>query len=511
MPTAKLGGSIRARFLLSIWIFSCAATGYGQVPNPISVTVDWNQTLMELKTSPTLSVVVQPPLRRGSPVHDAAFHSLKSVGADYVRYMPWLLFPKLGVAELKPPTANKTFWDFSLIDPMTEDFFSATKGHSVVLDFSTIPAWMFKTDKPVSYPANPDTITVDYTKGTELRDSSMRELGDYYARLVSWYTRGGFTDELGKYHSSGHHYKIAYWEVFNEADWEHHMTAKQYTERYDAVVTAIHKVDPEIKFVGLVLSAPMTEAGMVEYFLNHANHRPGIPLDMISYHWYAKPTKNQTGNWQYSTFFDQANRFLDTVRHFEAIRKRLSPETGTNLDEIGTILPTDYTQAKPEIPHDYWNASGALYAYVFLKTARLGIDVVGESQLVGYPIAHPSALMSANPSITMVDWNTGHPNARMRVLELIHGNFSLGDKLVNTSAAGTAIAAQAFLTPNGKRMLLINKRNREITVRLPNIFSPGKVATVDVETGAQPPVITSLNSQQLTLQPFSVCVVTAEK
>jgi len=38
-----------------------------------------------------------------------------------------------------------TSWDFSLIDPMTIDFLDATKGHSVILNFSTIPAWMFKT------------------------------------------------------------------------------------------------------------------------------------------------------------------------------------------------------------------------------------------------------------------------------------------------------------------------------------------------------------------------------
>ncbi|EQD49648.1 hypothetical protein B1B_11523, partial [mine drainage metagenome] len=113
-----------------------------------------------------------------------------------------------------------------LIDPMTEDFMSATAGHSVILNFSTIPQWMFKTPKPISYPSDPDQVDWNYGQGTELRDPSMKELGGYYARLVSWYTQGGFTDELGVFHKSNYHYTIPYWEVLNEVNGEknHKMT-----------------------------------------------------------------------------------------------------------------------------------------------------------------------------------------------------------------------------------------------------------------------------------------------
>lgn len=476
---------------------------FAQTPKPATVQVDWQQAVATLKTSSTLQVVVNPMLQRGSPIHDGAFQSLQDVGADYVRYVPWLPYPKLAVAELQPPTASETSWDFRLIDPMTEDFLSATRGHSVILNFSTIPAWMFVTKKPVTYPENPDTVDWNYTQGTELRDPSMKELGDYYARLVGWYTRGGFTDELGKRHESGHHYKIAYWEVFNEVDFEHKTTPQQYTERYDAVVTAIHKVDPEIKFVGLALADPGANPEMFSYFLNPANHKPGIPLDMISYHFYATPTNTQTlGDWQY-TFFDQADHFLTTVRYVEAIRKRLSPETQTTLDEIGSILPTDNTpdDAKGLIPPAYWNLSGALYAYVFMETAKLGIDVAGESQLVGYP--------SQFPSVSMVNWNTGRPNARLRVLELLHQSFSPGDQMVRTKISGTAIAAQAFSTPTGKKLLLVNKRNRDVTITLPDTFDHGKMTTVDTTTGASAPATNAVGGHPILLHPFAVCVVVA--
>ncbi len=467
-----------------------------------TLRVDWNKVARESKTVPTLQVVVNPPLRRGSQIHDRVFQELKGLGADYVRYVPWLPYPKLGVAELRPPDGQQTYWDFSLIDPVTIDFLNATEGHSVMLNFSTIPAWMFKTPEPVKYPDDPDQPVWSYTQGTELRDPGMKELGDYYARLVSWYTRGGFTDELGKEHASGHHFKIDYWEVFNEVDFEHNTTPEQYTERYDAVVSAIRKVAPQMKFVGLALAAPSRNPRMFEYFLNPANHKPGIPLDMISYHFYAVPTADQTAEIQQYTFFDQANHFLDTVRYVEEIRQRLSPATRTTINEIGSILagdPGEPGRPLQPIPNSYWNLSGAVYAYLFGNLAALGIDVAGESQLVGYPTQFPS--------VSMVDWNTGAPNARFRVLELLHKHFGAGDKLVETALDNPYVYAQAFRTGSGKReVLLVSKRDRKLTVP---IAEPGTLEYVDQSTAGASPASMPVTGS-VTLNGFAVGVLTLQ-
>jgi hypothetical protein len=192
------------RLLMVTTLFSGSVLAQsGSKPN--EVTVDWNKTVIVSRSTPTLQVVVNPMLRAGAPIHDAAFQAIKQLGADYVRYVPWLPYPRLGVAELEPPTKETTSWDFSLIDPMTKDLLAATEGHSTVMNFSTIPAWLFKTDKPVTYPADPNQVYWDYTQGTELKDPSGKDLGEYFARLVSWYTKGGFTDENGKQHSSGYH------------------------------------------------------------------------------------------------------------------------------------------------------------------------------------------------------------------------------------------------------------------------------------------------------------------
>jgi hypothetical protein len=359
---------------------------------------------------------------------------------------------------------------------------------------------MFKTPAPVAYPDDPDQPVWKYTQGTELRDPSMRELGDYYARLVSWYTQGGFTDELGKRHESGHRFKIDYWEVFNEVDFEHDMTPEQYTERYDAVVTAIRKVAPQMKFVGLALAEPRQNPRMFEYFLNPKNHQPGIPLDMISYHFYAVPTADQTPEVQQHTFFTQADGFLDAVRYIEEIRQRLSPATRTTVNEIGAIQPGDPGEpgrAPAPISNSYWNLAGATYAYVFANLAAMGIDVAGESQLVGYPTQFPS--------VTMVDWNTGAPNARFRVLELLHRHFGSGDKLIATSISNPYIYAQAFVTRAGKReVLLISKRDRAMTVALP------EAATweyVDQATAGGSPASAAVEGS-VTLGGFAVGVAT---
>ena len=382
-----------------------------------SLKVDWSRTTATSKATPTLQVVVNPELLRGSKLHDSAFAALKMLGADYVRYVPWLPYPKQAVAELEPPANGATSWDFQYIDPTLEDFMNATAGHSVVLNFSTMPAWMWKTDKPVTYPADPNQVYWSYTQGTEIKDPTYRQAADYFARLLSWYEKGGFTDENGKRHESGHHYKVAYWELLNEIDFEHHWKPEEYTKFYDACVTAMRKVDPDIKFMAIASAAPADHGAMYEYFLNPKNHAAGIPLDFITYHFYATPPKGEPIEAMQYTFFDQANGFLTGTKYIEQIKRRLSPSTKTDLDELGVILPTDdaSNHGGPLVPEPpgYWNLAGALYAYLYAESAKLGIDVVGESQLVGYPTQYPS--------VSMINYNTGAPNPRFWVLKLLKG------------------------------------------------------------------------------------------
>lgn len=497
-------------------LLGCLAPKNVVAQNP-SLSVHWDQPVTVSKSIPSMQVVVNPMLRRGSPIHAASFKALREMDADYVRFVPWLPYPKLGVPALEPPDGKKTSWDFSLIDPMVIDFMEATRGRNVTINFSTIPAWLFKNDQPVKYPENPDEVFWNYTRSTKLRDSTYKELADYYARLVSWYTKGGFTDELGKYHKSGHQYKIPYWEVFNEPDLEHKPTPEEYTKQYDAVVEAVRKVSPGTKFIGISL-AHVNKPEFFEYFLNPKNHKPGIPLDMISYHFYSVAAEDQKiDSYQY-TYFDKAEGFVNQVRWIESVRKRLSPKTRTNINELGSIV---FNEQKA-LPNEYWNLSAGVYAYLFAELTKLGIDVIGESQLVAYP--------TQIPSVAMINWTTGQPNARYWVLKLIKENFFAGDTLMQTniqSDVNGAIYAQAFKGKQGKKILMVNKRNYSVKVKVPmgkevqpvfavntnaaprlaDLKGSSYVFVVDPSTGDNPPVLSVINSGEIELKPFAVAVV----
>ncbi|PYT74578.1 MAG: glycosyl hydrolase family 39, partial [Acidobacteria bacterium] len=237
----------------------------------------------------------------------------------------------------------------------------------------------------------------------------------------------------------------------------------------------------------------------------HKNHKPGVPLDFISYHFYAVPTPDQTPEVEQFTYFDQAEGFLKTVRYVESIRKRLSPETKTTIDELGVISADDIAQSEPghvaqPIPQSYWNLAGSMYAYLFGELTRIGVDVAGESQLVGYPTQFPS--------VSMVDWNNGKPNARFWVLKLLHDNIGPGDKLVETEPPNPYVYSLAFVTRDGKkRVLLVNKRDRTFDMAIPGATG-GQIEYVDQTTGFQPPSTAKLGAELTKLNGYSVAVVT---
>jgi hypothetical protein len=182
----------------------------------------------------------------------------------------------------------------------------------------------------------------------------------------------------------------------------------------------------------------------------------------------------------------------------------LSPSTRTTIDEIGSISADDGAQNNPghvtaPIPDSYWALSGATYAYVVGRLAELGIDVAGESQLVGYPTQYPS--------VSLVDWNTGAPNPRFRVLELLKHNFVGGEQLVSVSSGTPAVYALGLIGRGGERkLLLVNKRNRDFTVKLPRPAQ--KVEFVDQTTRSNPPGSRTIIGTGYLLHGFGVAVIT---
>jgi hypothetical protein len=133
----------------------------------------------------------------------------------------------------------------------------------------------------------------------------------------------------------------------------------------------------------------------------------------------------------------------------------------------------------------------------------MGIDVAGESQLVAYPTQFPS--------VAMVNWNTGTPNARLRILQLLHANFGPGDRVVgldDSSMDSPFVYSLPVIGKDGKkRVLLVNKRGRPFQVTIPGAGG-GQQAYVDQVTGYGPVVSARLDSDSLTLNGYSVTAVT---
>jgi hypothetical protein len=469
---------------------------------PATVEVDWNHVIGVTKTTITLQVVENPLLRRGSPIHDAAWANLAALRTDRTRLALWYPYPRLAVAELEKPTAEKTSWDFANIDPIVEDFFHATAGHESVFTMSTIPTWMFCDAAAEHLPASPDEAMWSYEAGTKLCDPSGQQVADYFARVAGWYTQGGFVDELGQRHASDHHDPIAWWEVLNEPEYEHGLDIQTYTRLYDRTTAAVHAVSPQTKFVGMSLAEPVRSPEGFEYFLNHAHHAPDTPLDAVSFHFYADAEAGESDATETYSFFAQADAFLNAVRYIRAIRDRLSPHTQIHVNEAGCIAAADLNRGPDKMPpafdSPYWNLCGAVFASLYAGLSAQGVDLLGASQLVGYPTQFPS--------VTLLNWSTGAPNARYRVLEMLHDNFGPGDAMVQATTATRGIAVSAYVCRGRRRILLINQRPQPAILRL-QVWKNAEAEHVGIDTGS------SLRHDRLTagklhLDGYSVMVVT---
>jgi hypothetical protein len=86
-------------------------------------------------------------------------------------------------------------------------------------------------------------------------------------------------------------------------------------------------------------------------------------------------------------------------------------------------------------------------------------------------------------------------------------NFGPGDKLVATSINGSDLICQAFNTAKGKKILVINPRNKEVLVTIPSTATISKTS-VDVGTADNPPGLMSLNGNLVKISPYEVAVIT---
>jgi hypothetical protein len=92
-------------------------------------------------------------------------------------------------------------------------------------------------------------------------------------------------------------------------------------------------------------------------------------------------------------------------------------------------------------------------------------------------------------------------------VKLLRGRFGPGDKLVRTSQPGPYVYAQAFLSrDNQRRLLLVNRRNRDIEIAVPQAGG-AIIQYVDQTTGFHPPASAKLAGDAVRLGGYAVAVV----
>lgn len=471
-----------------------------------------NTVIALSKTTTTLQVVANPLLNEDtSPVAKRAWQSLADLGADYVRYVPWFPYPLVGVAELLPPNAKQTFWNFEYILPQFKAFMNATQGqgHTTIPNFSTQPTWMFNTSD-WSYPLNPNKVDWSYPKGG-LYSNTTQKVAEYYGRLLSWIVKGEFVDELGNVITGGPRFPLTHWEIFNEIEFEHNLSPQEYTKMYDAIVKQIRlDADPnhKIQFVGLALGTRNTAT--IAYFIDPSNHDPDVlPLDYISFHFYASG-KNRVNASTYEDFFPQADQFFKEAANIQSIRRVLNPSVKIDVDEIGCILADDNDSKFTAFPLIYWNACGAMYAYLWANIVPLQFEVLGQSQLAGCPAIHEWGILDSQyPSVSLLNWTTGIGNPRYWILKLLLQNFQPGDTFLHTTSSVSSVFAQVIVSSIDKsqKILLVNKKNSNVCVQIPSLTTNVNVAIIDESVGDNPARVQIMSQGTITLAPFAVAVV----
>jgi len=187
--------------------------------------------------------------------------------------------------------------------------------------------------------------------------------------------------------------------------------------------------------------------GFWTYFLNMSNHvSTDIPIDFISFHYYGS-CSNRSDYTTYIDFFAGVDSMVSVVNSTVQLRNQIAPNIKIDMDEIGVILPDDndavWTGDNPGFPNIYWNAAAGMLAYEFALFGQLEVDILGMSQLVGYPQlnnypAGPGYLEPQFPSVAMLNWTTGEGTARYWLLKLLLDEFSVGDNIMNTTTTTTA-------------------------------------------------------------------------
>jgi hypothetical protein len=255
------------------------------------------------------------------------------------------------------------------------------------------------------------------------------------ARLVGWYNAGGFTDEQGKFRSSGHQGSVHVWELWNEPDESSENPCRaahgapalrpdEYVALWNTVVPRMLAVDSTIQIVGPATADPRPD--YLDALVVGASRAP----DALSYHSYGA-FDNDAGDRE---LFDRLDRLVlspGSVRWPPLWVTELNVNSATDDDSGG----------RP------WGPLGVAWgASAFRILALGGIPLVNQFEFV------------ASAQFGLVDEVTGTPRLPYWRDVLLSRAFPVGSTILQSTTSQPGIDVLAARKPDGGTSVLIVNR-----------------------------------------------------
>lgn len=322
--------------------------------------------------------------------------------------------------DISLPEGTYDYWDFT-----NEDLtISALRARNIsyLLNVRSAPPWMFNA----------------YGK---LRDGTFHEFAHYMARLVSWYNKGGFTDEKGVYHKSGHVEWVHTWEIWNEPSSSYEIPVPvpdksspflnpiSFARLYNTVVAAMRAVDPSI-IVGDPALSGHTDTAFANYigpFVSHLTQ----PISFISFHTYATGSRTESDA---AAFYRVNTRIPAVIASLRPIAFAANHGHGVPiwLDETGF----NESSALPADPRDNSPVTYAFISDIFIIAATHAVSQVDPFPLVG------------TSPVGLFDYPTHLPHGSFWLYTLLSRTIPPHSKILPTRNPYPNLRVLATLAPN---------------------------------------------------------------
>ncbi len=328
------------------------------------------------------------------------------------------------------PEETRGDWNFSYPDAAIGHL--RAQGTSFFLNVRSSPPWMFDASG-------------------HLPRQNFPLFAQYMARLVGWYNKGGFTDDSGRYHASGHSEWVHTWEIWNEpssgseipvpvanrnALW---MSPQDYALMFSEVVAAMRAVDPTVAVGGPALSGYNAHA--FTWYLSNFLLNVTQPVSFVSFHFYPTGNIKEPDQAVLQNLSQSYGQYINAVqRMMQQIHKSIP----LWIDELGF-------NAYSRLPIDPRGTSLIGYAFVadvFAQSVASGVAQVNEFPLVG------------DAQLGLIDMKSGAPFRTYWLYTMLAQAFPLGSQVVLNTRLPSGVVAIAAISPDRRtlHMLLGNMR-----------------------------------------------------